>query len=72
MKKLLKSALALATVFFAASCTQEKLQPVGSNTVSFKVEIPEVATKAAAVGNDASMINDLVYAVYKTTAASVD
>ena len=74
MKRLLKSALALATVFFAASCTQEKLQPVGSNTVSFKVEIPEVATKAAAaaVGNDASMINDLVYAVYKTTAASVD
>ena len=71
MKKLLKSALALATVFFAASCTQEKLQPVGSNTVSFKVEIPEVATKAEAVGNDAKMIDDLVYAVYRTTAGSV-
>ena len=73
MKRLLKSVLAIATVLFAASCTQENLEPAQSgSTVTFKVEIPEVATKANPVGNNAGMIDDLVYAVYTTTASSVD
>ena len=71
MKKLIYCVATLVATLFAASCAQEDLQPVGGNTVSFKVEIPEVATKAEAVGNDAKMIDDLVYAVYRTTAGSV-
>ena len=71
MKKLIYCVATFVATLFAASCAQEDLQPVGGNTVSFKVEIPEVATKAVAVGNDATMIDDLVYAVYRTTAGSV-
>ena len=68
MKKLIYCALALAAGLFAASCQQEKLEPVqGGNTVTFTVEIPDVATKAT-IGDEASSINDLVYAVYRTTA----
>ena len=73
MRKLIYCAAALATALFAGSCQQELLDTaVQGNTVTFSVKIPEVSTKAVAVGNDASMINDLVYAVYKTTAGSVD
>ena len=71
MKKLIYCVATFVATLFAASCAQENLQPVGGNIVSFKVEIPEVATKAEAVGNDAKMIDDLVYAVYRTTAGSV-
>ena len=71
MKKLIYCVATIVATLFAASCAQENLQPVGGNIVSFKVEIPEVATKAVAVGNDATMIDDLVYAVYRTTANSV-
>ena len=71
MKKLIYCVATFVATLFAASCAQENLQPVGGNIVSFKVEIPEVATKAVAVGNDATMIDDLVYAVYRTTAGSV-
>ena len=68
MKKLIYCALALAAGLFAASCQQENLEPVqGGNTVTFTVEIPEMATKAT-IGDNASLINDLVYAVYRTTA----
>lgn len=68
MKKLIYCALALAAALFATSCQQENLEPVqGGNTVTFTVEIPEVATKAT-IGDEASSINDLVYAVYRTTA----
>ena len=73
MRKLIYCAAALATALFAGSCQQELLDTaVQGNTVTFSVKIPEASTKAVAVGNDASMINDLVYAVYKTTARSVD
>ena len=71
MKKLIYCVAMIVATLFAASCAQENLQPVGGNIVSFKVEIPEVATKAVAVGNNATMIDDLVYAVYRTTANSV-
>ena len=71
MKKLIYCALALAAGLFATSCQQENLEPVqGGNTVTFTVEIPEVATKAT-IGDDASSINDLVYAVYRTTASDL-
>ena len=65
MKKLIYCALALAAGLFAASCQQENLEPVqGGNTVTFTVEIPEVATKAI---GDAENVDNLVYAVYRVT-----
>ena len=68
MKKLIYCAAALATALFAGSCQRELLDPAAQgNTVTFTVEIPEVATKAT-IGDEASSINDLVYAVYRTTA----
>ena len=71
MKKLIKSARALATLLFAASCQQENLEPAQSDsTVNFSVEVPGVATKA--VGDDVSNINDLVYAVYRTKGSSLE
>ena len=79
MKKLIYCALALAAGLFASSCQQENLEPVQEgNTVTFTVEIPEVATKAEVV-DDGTNINNLVYAVYRTdgsdlteAAASID
>lgn len=71
MKKLIYCALALATGLFAASCQQENLEPVAQgNTVTFEISIPEVATKG--LGDNVSNINDLVYAVYYTTASSLE
>ena len=73
MKKLIYCAAAFATALFAGSCQQELLDTAQSgSTVTFTVEIPEVATKAEAVGSSASMIDDLVYAVYVTSSGSVD
>ena len=72
MKKILFFASALAGLFFAASCQQEEFAPVEeSNVVTFEVGIPEVATKAAVVDNGDN-INDLVYAVYRTDATSLE
>ena len=72
MKKILFFASALAGLFFAASCQQEEFAPVEeSNVVTFEVGIPEVATKAAVVDNG-NNINDLVYAVYRTDATSLE
>ena len=63
MKKLIYCALALATGLFAASCQQENLEPVqGGNTVTFTVEIPELATKGA---ESTLLVDKLVYAVYR-------
>lgn len=63
MKKLIYCALALAAGLFATSCMQENLEPVQEgNTVTFTVEIPEVATKAIGEAND---VDNLVYAVYR-------
>ena len=73
MKKLIYCALALAAGLFASSCQQENLEPVAQgNTVTFTVNVPGAATKAGAVGDQANMIDDLVYAVYVTEAESLD
>ena len=65
MKKLIKSALALATILFAASCQQENLEPAQSgSTVTYSVSVPEVATKAIGSGEN---VDQLVYAVYQVT-----
>ena len=66
MKKLFFSAVALASLFFAASCQQENLEPVNaSNTVTYTVQVPDVvATKA--LGDDVTPVNELVYEVYRT------
>ena len=65
MKKLIYCALALAAGLFATSCMQENLEPVqGGSTVTYTVNVPEVATKAI---GDAQNVNKLVYAVYRVT-----
>ena len=66
MKKLFFSAVALASLFFAASCQQENLEPVNaSSTVTYTVQVPDVvATKA--LGDDVTPVNELVYEVYRT------
>lgn len=69
MKKILFFVSALAGLFFAASCQQEKLEPVsGAGTVTYTVQLPDaIGTKA--VGDDVSAVTELVYAVYRTEAA---
>lgn len=68
MKKILLFASALAGLFLAASCQQENLEPVGGNTVTYTVQVPEaLATKA--IGDEIGMVNELVYEVYRTKAA---
>ena len=63
MKKLIYCALALAAGLFATSCQQENLEPVQEgSTVTYTVNVPEVATKAI---GDGSMVDQLVYAVYR-------
>ena len=67
MKKILFFASALAGLFFAASCQQENLEPVGKgNTVTYTVEAPgALQTKAIADGMN---VNELVYEVWITSA----
>lgn len=65
MKKLLYSAAILALGFFAASCQQESLEPVGGNTVTYTVQVPE-ALATRALGDDVTNINILHYEVYRT------
>ena len=63
MKKLLYCAAALAAMFFTA-CQQENLEPVaGENTVTYSVNVSDVATKA--IGDDVSKVNTLHYEVYR-------
>ena len=70
MKKLIYCAAALVTALFAGSCQRELLDPAGGNgTVTYTVQVPEVGTKA--LGDDVTVINDLVYAVYRTTENSL-
>ena len=71
MKKILFFVSALAGVLFAGSCQREELMPenAGANVVTFEVSVPEVATKAGVV-DDGSNIDDLVYAVYRTSATT--
>ena len=70
MKKFFYSAVALATLFFAGSCQQEKFETAeGSGTVTFTVEAPgALASKALAAGQviaDGTNVNEVHYAVYK-------
>lgn len=71
MKKILLFASALAGLFLAASCQQENLEPVGGNTVTYTVQVPDaLATKA--LGDDITNINVLHYEVYRTEVANAD
>ena len=75
MKKLIFSAAVLASAFFAASCQQEEFAPAAEgNVVTFEVSIPEVVATKAGEGYqaDGSNVNDLVYAVYSTTAETLE
>ena len=64
MKKLLYSAVALATILFA-SCQQENLEPVaGGSQVTFTVEAPAVM-QTKAIG-DGLNVNELIYEVWFT------
>ena len=63
MKKLIYCAAALATALFAGSCQQELLDTAQKgSTVTYTVEMPQVATKAV---GEADSVNNLVYAVYR-------
>lgn len=69
MKKIFFFASALAGLFFAASCQQENLEPVGGNTVTYTVQVPDaLATKA--LGDDVSNVNIVHYEVYRTAEAN--
>jgi len=71
MKKILLFASALAGLFLAASCQQESLEPVGVNTVTYTVQVPDaIATKA--IGDNVAAVTELVYEVYRTEATSAD
>ena len=65
MKKILFFVSALAGLFFAASCQQEKLEPVASgNTVTYTVQLPDaIGTKA--IGTNVSSATELIYEVYR-------
>ncbi len=68
MKKFLFFASALAGLFLAASCQQESLEPVGGNTVTYTVQVPDaLATKA--LGDDVTNVNVVHYEVYRTAVA---
>lgn len=71
MKKILLFASALAGLFFAASCQQENLEPVGGNTVTYTVQVPDaLATKV--IGEDVSEVTELIYEVHRTEAQRKD
>lgn len=71
MKKLRHIIAALAIVIFSGSCQQEKLNASkGVSTVTFSVKVPEIAgTKAY---GSVEKINNLVFAIYKTTATDLE
>lgn len=63
MKKLTLIAAAIASLFLAASCQQDNLEPVGGGSeVTFSVTTPDVDTKAT-IG-DGTNVNQLLYEVY--------
>ena len=66
MKKFFISSLAVASMLFAASCSNEAdmVSSVDETTVSFKVATPEIATRAY---GDGETVNKLQYAVYNTS-----
>ena len=69
MKKLIYCTLALAAGLFASSCQQENLEPaLSGSTVTYTVEMSQVATKAV---GEADFVNNLVYAVYRVKNSSL-
>ena len=71
MKKLLYSAVAFATLLFAA-CQQESLEPVAAgDTVTYTISVPgALGTKA--IGTNVDAVTELIYEVYRTEAQSAD
>ena len=72
MKKLLYSAVAFATLLFAA-CQQENLEPetAGGNTVTYTISVPgALGTKA--IGTNVNAVTELIYEVYRTEAQTED
>lgn len=65
MKKLIFIAAVLASVFFAASCQQEMLDPQAERTtVTYTVEVPDaIATKA--IGDEITAVDKVYYEVYR-------
>ena len=75
MKKLIFFASALSGLFLAASCQQESLEPeMTDNRVSYTIQVPgAIGTKViGAKDEDIAKVNQLVYAVYHTTATEKD
>lgn len=71
MKRLSLLTTTLVSILLAASCQHENLEPTQTgSTVTFSVQVPDVATKA--VTDDGSNIDDLVYAVYRTEADNLE
>ena len=72
MKKL-TYIIALAAVLFSGSCQQEKLNvSKDASTVTFAVKVPEYAVTKTSGSDVISNINNIVYAVYKTDAESLE
>ena len=65
MKKIIYSAIAMAFAFFAASCQQEKFEPVATgNTVTYTVKVADaLATKA--IGDETTTVDKVYYQVYR-------
>ena len=64
MKKLIYCAAALATALFAGSCQKENFeQAAGGKTVTYTVQLPDVATKAT---GDGTNVTELIYEVWRT------
>lgn len=72
MKKILLFVSALAGLFLAASCQQENLEPVGGNTVTYTVQVPEAISTKALIGEDVTAVTQLIYEVYRTEAETAD
>lgn len=73
MKRIIKHLLTLATVLLAGSCQQEQLETTKDlSTVSFTVEVLGNAATKASDNDVVSNINNIVYAVYKTDAESLE
>ena len=72
MKKLIFCVAALATALFAGSCQKENFeQAAGGKTVTYTVQLPDVATKAADTDRfigDGKNVDQLIYEVWKTEA----
>lgn len=70
MKRLVNTIAVITIALFCGSCQQESLDAYKGSAVTFTVEVPAAAaTKGVENGEN---INNLVYAVYKTTAETLE